>query len=594
VFRDLARLSVRAAHEPIQPVAGTLLEHTVALVGVPRAALLLAEHAGGTGTPGARPSANAPSVVAARGVADSELRALAAHADWNAAYIRVADSKVTWTRYVLMPLAPSADATPKERSASAWSAVLYFGWDDEPGGTRQADTAGPLLDMVQDGMRAVLVQAMIAERLRERDTMSQAQAYVQLARETEAARDDRDDWEQVFDAISDPLCIISSDYHLIRANAAYVRLFGEDVVYREPHVCFSGQSTTGLPCAGCPLPTTVRSAQPAFVRQERLVPIAAGSTPDRRIYERWTYPIKEPSGEVTRVVELVKDVTDEVRMREAASRSDALREADRLKAQLLGTVSHELRSPLTIIKGFAATLLRHERRLPRDERHEFLVGINETTDRLGVIIERLLEMSQLETGSLRLDRHPVDLVPLVAMAVESARAAAEKEAQPLRIDWRVAHPPGEEMPTVYGDARRLREVVDNLLENARKYTPAGGAIDVVLRPYTEERHEVTALANSARAIEVPDTTVQSRPVGRFVELCVYDTGVGIPPEQLDLVFDRFHRVDMSLMREATGMGLGLTLCKRIVELHDGAIWAESRPGEGSAFHVLLPVAAEVS
>jgi len=102
------------------------------------------------------------------------------------------------------------------------------------------------------------------------------------------------------------------------------------------------------------------------------------------------------------------------------------------------------------------------------------------------------------------------------------------------------------------------------------------------------------LANSARAIEVPDTTVQSRPVGRFVEFCVYDTGVGIPPEQLDLVFDRFHRVDMSLMREATGMGLGLTLCKRIVELHDGAIWAESRPGEGSAFHVLLPVAAEAA
>src|SRR5262249_46619792 len=148
----------------------------------------------------------------------------------------------------------------------------------------------------------------------------------------------------VFDAISDPLCIISSDYHLIRANAAYIRLFGEDVVYREPHVCFSGQSTTGLPCVGCPLPVTVRSAQPAFVRQERIVPGATGPAPDRRIYERWTYPIKTPSGEVTRVVELVKDVTDDVRMREAVSRSDALREADRLKAQLLGTVSHELRS----------------------------------------------------------------------------------------------------------------------------------------------------------------------------------------------------------------------------------------------------------
>jgi len=277
---------------------------------------------------------------------------------------------------------------------------------------------------------------------------------------------------------------------------------------------------------------------------------------------------------------------------ELASRAEALREADRLKAELLGSVSHELRSPLTMIKGYAATLLRHERRLPREERHEYLTAINDACDRLSKIIGRLLEMSQLETGSVQLDRRRLDVMSLVAGAVDSAQAAASKEGQPVSIAWRVTGEDGgtaaADLPAVLGDSRRLRDVLDNLLENARKYSPSGGSIEVAVRPVSRTPQSVAAsgrVESGAGGKPAPAS-------GEYVEICVRDSGLGIPQEQLDLIFDRFHRVDTQLTREVAGMGLGLALCRRIVELHNGTIWAESEPGAGSAFYVLLPAVGE--
>src|SRR5690349_20203958 len=114
------------------------------------------------------------------------------------------------------------------------------------------------------------------------------------------------------------------------------------------------------------------------------------------------------------------DVTEHEHVLEVKQQADALRAADRLKAELLATVSHELRSPLTSIKGYAATLLRHERRLPREERHEFLLAIVAASDRLEVIIDRLLEMSQLTTGTTTINRSTVDMRRLAADAISAA------------------------------------------------------------------------------------------------------------------------------------------------------------------------------
>ena len=271
---------------------------------------------------------------------------------------------------------------------------------------------------------------------------------------------------------------------------------------------------------------------------------------------------------------------------EAARIRDSLREMELLKAELLGTVSHELRSPLASIKGYAATLLRHERRISREERHQFLLAINEASDRLEVIIQRLLEVSQLETGEVTINRSPVDMVYLAKEAI-TALEERISEQQPGRFIFKLSlehadGTPATSVPLILADQRRLREAMDDLLENAVKFSPGGGVIKVMLHPVTQIK---TTLAGSTEDDQQP-----MRISRQMLEILVCDNGMGIPVEHLERIFDRFHRVDTRLTREVNGLGLGLTICKRIVEMHDGIIWAENRQnGKGSIFHVRLPI-----
>ena len=273
-------------------------------------------------------------------------------------------------------------------------------------------------------------------------------------------------------------------------------------------------------------------------------------------------------------------------------------EMELLKAELLATVGHELRSPLASIKGYAGTLLRHERRISREERHEFLLAINEASDRLALLIDRLLELSQLETGTIVIERAFVDLVDLAREAMlaaeqylKTSRQAATKAGAGKQLTFvlRASDDPG--MPTrIQADRYRLRQVLDHLLENAVHISPPEGTIEVAIRSLAahlsgEERHRAGDGGSAERY-----TTFSSKHRNRqMVEVSVRDDGEGIPFEHLERVFNRFHRVDTRLTREVNGMGLGLTICKHIVELHEGEIWAESAPGEGSTFRVWLPI-----
>jgi signal transduction histidine kinase len=277
---------------------------------------------------------------------------------------------------------------------------------------------------------------------------------------------------------------------------------------------------------------------------------------------------------------------------EASKIRDALRGMELLKAELLGTVSHELRSPLASIKGYAATLLRHERRISREERHQFLLAINEASDRLEIIIRRLLEMSQLETGEVMIERSPVDMAYLSNEAIAAIEGRISEQL-PGRFIFKLSMEhadgaPATSVPLILADPRRLREVMDNLLENAVKYSPGGGVIKVILHP-------VTQVHTTQVELSLPDDYAagaqQSMHIPRqMLEILVCDNGMGIPVEHLERIFDRFHRVDTRLTREVNGLGLGLAICKRIVEMHDGFIWAENRPnGKGSIFHVRLPI-----
>ena len=291
-------------------------------------------------------------------------------------------------------------------------------------------------------------------------------------------------------------------------------------------------------------------------------------------------------------------------------------EAERLKASLLdtlGLVSHELRSPLTAIRGFAETLRRHENRLPLAERREFLDAITHASDRLEVIISRLLRLSQLEAQAVPLHSIVLDPAALLCEALAQARYSVEPPGPlgqaasapvALHVDQSRRHavttqaqqplptaPTHQErtfalqlldehgelaptLPAIAGDPQLLREVLDHLLENAIKYTPQGGAICVQARPvHANESHG------------------EPRKVSRL-EIAISDTGVGIPAEHLGRIFERFHQADSRLERDVSGMGLGLAICKRIVELHNGAIWAENNITGGASFHLELPLAPD--
>jgi signal transduction histidine kinase len=238
--------------------------------------------------------------------------------------------------------------------------------------------------------------------------------------------------------------------------------------------------------------------------------------------------------------------------REAAAAAAAL-EADRLKTDLLNTVSHELRTPLAAIKGFTTTIQSFYDRISEEEMREFLGEIDSASDRLQELIENLLQLSRMESGTFQLTMEPVQLRGMLEWAAEeSRRRHAEREITLEMVS---------EPPEIRGDGRRLGQVVANLIENAVKYSPDGGVV------------EVRAGASTTGAW-----------------FSVTDHGLGIAPEHVDQIFERFYRVDTPRTREIGGTGLGLAICKRIIEEHGGRIEVASTEGMGSTFTVILPPA----
>jgi signal transduction histidine kinase len=274
-------------------------------------------------------------------------------------------------------------------------------------------------------------------------------------------------------------------------------------------------------------------------------------------------------------------------------------ETDLLSPDLLAVLSHELRSPLTAIKGYASTPLRHASRLSHEERSQFLLAISEASDRLDQVVGRLLELAEFENGSITFTPVPVD----PARLAQEARLFAQQRAArhlPDRFTFQVhlETAEGEEaesVPLIQADPRLLHEALDTLLDNAVKYSPEGGVITLLLRPTTDAQLASVLPtsadepgASGARRGGLPASPGR-HPPEKLLDLCVSDQGIGIPAEQVERIFARFYQVDRRLTRETSGAGLGLALCKSIVELHHGRIWVESRPGEGSTFHLVVPI-----
>jgi len=231
----------------------------------------------------------------------------------------------------------------------------------------------------------------------------------------------------------------------------------------------------------------------------------------------------------------------------------ALRKLERIRRDFVANVTHEFKTPLTSIQGFAETLLAGAINDPQN-RMRFLEIILEHARRLARLTDDLLELSKMDADRLDLEISRLNVPQFVQTCVETTqRPAAEKD---LRISVNLQ----EQLPDIAADRRRLAEVLQNLLDNAVQYTPSGGQI-----------------------------MVSASSDGSEVTFTVTDTGIGIPQVDQPRIFERFYRVDVARSREVGGTGLGLSIAKHLVEVHGGRIWVESEVGQGSQFHFTVPV-----
>ena len=249
-----------------------------------------------------------------------------------------------------------------------------------------------------------------------------------------------------------------------------------------------------------------------------------------------------------------------------------LRQLDHLRSSFLGTISHELRTPLTSILGYGDMLAEGLAGPLSREQLEFVQTIRTNGEQLLRLILSLLDLSKLESGTLRMHRVSFPVDRTVRDAIATMLPTASRKGVTLSID---ASEPVREVPL---DPDRLRQVFVNLLENAVKFTPAGGHVRVAIREVEAPTEGGVGLALLA-------------PARRELEVRVADSGIGIPPHERARVFDPFYQVDQSSTRERGGAGLGLAIVRRIVDAHDGRIHIEGNTPRGTVFVVRIPIQA---
>jgi signal transduction histidine kinase len=263
---------------------------------------------------------------------------------------------------------------------------------------------------------------------------------------------------------------------------------------------------------------------------------------------------------------------------------DRLKEADRLKSNFLCTISHELRTPLTSVIGYSEMLLEGLAGHMNEEQREYVRIIMEKGDQLLQLITAILDVSRIESGTLRLSTEPVDVSDVIAVAV----AAVSPLARRKRLDVSLHLEAGA--PRVLGDRDKLRQILINLLGNAIKFTPDGGRIEVTVEVGTIV--PATQLAAGSQTTPVAVTVRDDGDDRLGVRLAVRDTGIGIPKDKHGRIFDPFFQVDSSSTREYGGTGLGLALVKSFVEAHGGHVWVDSEPGSGACFTATFPCVGE--
>ena len=292
-----------------------------------------------------------------------------------------------------------------------------------------------------------------------------------------------------------------------------------------------------IPRSDLPLERVIRTGEP--VRAEEIVILRPDGEAVTTLFN--ATPTRSDDGAIVSVFATIQDMTP-------------LAEMERLRAEFLGMVSHELRVPLTSIKGSAATAQSASPPLDPSEARQFFQIIEEQADLMRDLINNLLDLTRIETGTLQVSPAPADLAPVIEQAKAAFAASGQTADIKLRLD--------ADLPQVLIDPRRIAQVLHNLFANASKFSPEWSTIEVAARQ---------------RDLDVAVT--------------VSDDGIGIESQRLPSLFNKFSRADIGGEDRVHGYGLGLTICKGIVEAHGGRIWAESEGlGLGSQITFTIPSA----
>jgi signal transduction histidine kinase len=403
---------------------------------------------------------------------------------------------------------------------------------DAYGGTVTLKTTGRTRTSMDGEPRGAVLVA--------RDNVEISRLTSELQRAAERLEDSERFFQDLFDAMEDPITVISPDYEVLQANRQARLVFGKELIGRR---CYRAFRMRDDPCQDCPARTTFAQHQSTSV-EHRIFGNA--------ITRISTYPLLGKDGQLHAVINHKRDVTKE-------------RQLEDLKANFLAAVSHELRTPLTSLMGFNKLNMRRLTRYvrpflaeaPEEARTSLQKALSDMEvmaaegERLGRLVNDVLDLSKLEAGRLRLNFEPVDVPALVAGALQATSTLFQGRHILMVPDL------PEICPEAWGDKDRLLQVLVNLVSNAIKYTERGEIrVSVAVTP-----EELT--------------------------LSVRDAGAGIPPEELSHIFERFRQAGEAQKGRPSGTGLGLPICRELVHLHRGRIWVESEPGLGATFSFTL-------
>lgn len=303
--------------------------------------------------------------------------------------------------------------------------------------------------------------------------------------------------------------------------------------------------------------------QPILISKEKAIPVshlakpiveplqsARGLIGEIRLW-RTNSPINEVNQRLLKIFASQGALAIErLRLSDAASKAKVVEESDRLKSSLLSSVSHELRSPLAAIKASVSSLRSGEVEWEAEARTELLTTVEEEIDHLNILVGNLLDMSRIEAGALKPQKKPNMLSEIIG----AVRGRMRKQLQNHRLEIDVP----DDLPLVSVDFVQIEQVFTNLLTNSMKYSPTGSTI------------KITASKKDARSLQV----------------CLTNQSMPVPEADLEKMFDKFYRINPS--ERVTGSGLGLSICKGIIEAHGSTIWAENVP-DGLAFYFTLPI-----